>query len=101
MLFSCPDYPYRLAGKELRGVIKGLIGRCTDVLPDLVDHCIYTMLRELDRQTGMAHLLGGRLVVRSPGGGSAKGVGVPRGQGGGARSWHGGRGWEPGLALGG
>ncbi|XP_075893774.1 transmembrane protein 214 [Nelusetta ayraudi] len=46
------DYPYCLAGKELRGVIKGLIGRCADVLPDLFDHCIYTMLRELDRQTG-------------------------------------------------
>lgn len=57
VFFSCPDYPYCLAGKELRGVIKGLIGRCADVLPDLFDHCIYTMLRELDRQTGTAALL--------------------------------------------
>ncbi|KAF3703065.1 Transmembrane protein 214-B [Channa argus] len=46
------DYPYCLTGKELRGVIKGLIGRCSDILPDFFDHCVYTMLRELDKQTG-------------------------------------------------
>lgn len=47
-----PDYPYCLSGKELKGVIKGLIGRCSDILPDFFDHCVYTMLREMDRQTG-------------------------------------------------
>uniref|UniRef100_A0A8C5I9V2 Transmembrane protein 214 n=1 Tax=Gouania willdenowi TaxID=441366 RepID=A0A8C5I9V2_GOUWI len=46
------DYPYCLTGKELKGVIKGLIGRCSNVLPDFFDYCIYTMLRELDRQSG-------------------------------------------------
>uniref|UniRef100_A0A671TXD1 Transmembrane protein 214 n=1 Tax=Sparus aurata TaxID=8175 RepID=A0A671TXD1_SPAAU len=46
------DYPYCLTGKELKGVIKGLIARCGDILPDLFDHCVYTMLRELDRQSG-------------------------------------------------
>ncbi|KAM4521460.1 transmembrane protein 214 [Odontesthes bonariensis] len=46
------DYPYCLAGKELKGVIKGLIGRCNNILPDFFDHCVYTMLRELDRQSG-------------------------------------------------
>lgn len=46
------DYPYCLTGKELRGVIKGLIGRCNDSLPDFFDHCVGTMLRELDRQSG-------------------------------------------------
>ncbi|XP_059213055.1 transmembrane protein 214 [Centropristis striata] len=46
------DYPYCFAGKELKGVIKGLIGRCSDILPDFFDHCVYTMLRELDRQSG-------------------------------------------------
>lgn len=50
----CSDYPYCLAGNELRAVIKGLLGRCTDILPDLFDHCIYTMLRELDKQTGIS-----------------------------------------------
>ncbi|XP_017267218.1 transmembrane protein 214 [Kryptolebias marmoratus] len=46
------DYPYCLTGKELRGVIKGLIGRCSNILPDFIDYCVYTMLRELDRQSG-------------------------------------------------
>lgn len=46
------DYPYCLTGKELKGVIKGLIGRCSDILPDFFDHCVYTMLRELDRNSG-------------------------------------------------
>ncbi|KAM9703956.1 transmembrane protein 214 [Menidia menidia] len=46
------DYPYCLTGKELRGVIKGLMGRCNEILLDFLDHCVYTMLRELDRQSG-------------------------------------------------
>nr|XP_019964785.1 PREDICTED: transmembrane protein 214 [Paralichthys olivaceus] len=46
------DYPYCLTGKELRSVIKGLIGRCSDILPGFFDHCVYSMLRELDRQSG-------------------------------------------------
>lgn len=46
------DYPYCLIGKELRGVIKGLIGRCSNILPDFFDYCVYTMLRELDKQPG-------------------------------------------------
>ncbi|KAF3850160.1 hypothetical protein F7725_019879 [Dissostichus mawsoni] len=46
------DYPYCLAGKELKTVIKALIGRCSDILPDFLDHCVYTMLREMDRQSG-------------------------------------------------
>uniref|UniRef100_A0A3Q3FV15 Transmembrane protein 214 n=1 Tax=Labrus bergylta TaxID=56723 RepID=A0A3Q3FV15_9LABR len=49
------DYPYCLTGKELKGVIKGLIGRCSDILPDFFDHCVYTMLRELDRQSESLH----------------------------------------------
>ncbi|KAM6915586.1 transmembrane protein 214 [Xenentodon cancila] len=46
------DYPYCLTGKELRGIMKSLIGRCSSILPDFFDHCVYTMLRELDRQSG-------------------------------------------------
>ncbi|XP_013885596.1 transmembrane protein 214 [Austrofundulus limnaeus] len=46
------DYPYCLTGKELRSVIKGLMGRCSNILPDFFDYCVYTMLRELDRQSG-------------------------------------------------
>ncbi|XP_023682339.1 transmembrane protein 214 isoform X1 [Paramormyrops kingsleyae] len=46
------DYPYCLVSKELRGVIKRLLGRCSDSLQDFFDHCIYTMLRELDKPSG-------------------------------------------------
>lgn len=58
-----PDYPYCLTGKELKGVIKGLIARCGDILPDLFDHCVYTMLRELDRQSGKSKSSHGGLEV--------------------------------------
>lgn len=51
-VFLSADYPYCLTGKELKGIIKGLIGRCSAILPDLFDYCVYTMLRELDRQSG-------------------------------------------------
>uniref|UniRef100_A0A3B3ZHX6 Uncharacterized protein n=1 Tax=Periophthalmus magnuspinnatus TaxID=409849 RepID=A0A3B3ZHX6_9GOBI len=50
-LSSYAHYPYCLTSKELKGVIKGLLGRCSDALPDFFDHCVYTMLRELDRQS--------------------------------------------------
>ncbi|KAJ8008737.1 hypothetical protein DPEC_G00081530 [Dallia pectoralis] len=46
------DYPYCLAGKELKSVVKTLISRCSDSLKDFFDHCVYTMLRELDKQSG-------------------------------------------------
>uniref|UniRef100_A0A8C9YMK3 Transmembrane protein 214 n=1 Tax=Sander lucioperca TaxID=283035 RepID=A0A8C9YMK3_SANLU len=58
------DYPYCLSGKELKGVIKGLIGRCSDILPDFFDHCVYTMLREMDRQSGEP-LHGYRLCIQA------------------------------------
>uniref|UniRef100_A0A8B9JB87 Transmembrane protein 214 n=1 Tax=Astyanax mexicanus TaxID=7994 RepID=A0A8B9JB87_ASTMX len=46
------DYPYCLAGKELRSIIKNLFGKSTDTLQDFFDHCIFTMLRELEKQPG-------------------------------------------------
>ncbi|PWA27349.1 hypothetical protein CCH79_00000575 [Gambusia affinis] len=58
------DYPYCLTGKELKGVIKGLIGRCSNVLPDFFDYCVYTMLRELDKQPGEP-LHGYRLCIQA------------------------------------
>ncbi|XP_046877955.1 transmembrane protein 214 [Hypomesus transpacificus] len=58
------DYPYCLAGKELQNVIKGLIGRCSDTLPDFFDHCVYTMLRELDKHTGES-LHGYRVCIQA------------------------------------
>ncbi|XP_051544405.1 transmembrane protein 214-B-like isoform X2 [Myxocyprinus asiaticus] len=44
------DYPYCLTGKELRGVIKNLLSKCSDTLPEFFDHCVFSMLREQDRQ---------------------------------------------------
>ncbi|XP_051974316.1 transmembrane protein 214 [Xyrauchen texanus] len=44
------DYPYCLTGKELRGVIKNLLSKSSDVLPEFFDHCVFSMLREQDRQ---------------------------------------------------
>uniref|UniRef100_A0AAR2KQS6 Transmembrane protein 214 n=1 Tax=Pygocentrus nattereri TaxID=42514 RepID=A0AAR2KQS6_PYGNA len=46
------DYPYCLAGKELRSIVKNILGKSTDALKDFFDHCIFTMLRELDKQAG-------------------------------------------------
>ncbi|XP_061098135.1 transmembrane protein 214 isoform X2 [Conger conger] len=46
------DYPYCLTSKELRGIIKGLLVKCSATLQDFFDHCIYTMLRELDKASG-------------------------------------------------
>ncbi|XDV24295.1 hypothetical protein PO909_028513 [Leuciscus waleckii] len=44
------DYPYCLAGKELKAIIKNLLGKCSDALPEFFDHCVFTMIREQDRQ---------------------------------------------------
>lgn len=54
-VFSCPDYPYCLAGKELKAVIKNLMSKCADSLAEFFDHCVYTMLREQERQPGETH----------------------------------------------
>uniref|UniRef100_A0A8C4ARD0 Transmembrane protein 214 n=1 Tax=Denticeps clupeoides TaxID=299321 RepID=A0A8C4ARD0_9TELE len=58
------DYPYSLAGKELRSVIKGLLGKCSDCFQDFFDHCVLTMLRELDRQPGDS-LHGYRICIQA------------------------------------
>ncbi|XP_056605344.1 transmembrane protein 214 isoform X2 [Triplophysa dalaica] len=44
------DYPYCLAGKELKAIIKNLMSKCADSLAEFFDHCVYTMLREQERQ---------------------------------------------------
>ncbi|XP_029813866.1 transmembrane protein 214, partial [Manacus vitellinus] len=46
------DYPYSLASKELRSIIRTLLGRASGVLELFFDHCIYTMLQELDKAPG-------------------------------------------------
>ncbi|XP_026863375.2 transmembrane protein 214 isoform X1 [Electrophorus electricus] len=46
------DYPYCLAGKELRNIIKNLLGKSGAALEDSFDYCVFTMLRELDKHPG-------------------------------------------------
>lgn len=58
------DYPYCLAGKELRAVIRNLLSKCSDALPEFFDHCLFTMLREQDRQPGEA-LHGYRISIQA------------------------------------
>uniref|UniRef100_A0A8C5RR72 Transmembrane protein 214 n=1 Tax=Laticauda laticaudata TaxID=8630 RepID=A0A8C5RR72_LATLA len=46
------DYPYCLVNKELRSIIKSLLLKSGGVLELFFDHCIYTMLQELDKTSG-------------------------------------------------
>lgn len=39
-------------GRELRSIIRALLGRAASVLELFFDHCIYTMLQELDKTPG-------------------------------------------------
>ncbi|XP_032071780.1 transmembrane protein 214 [Thamnophis elegans] len=46
------DYPYCLVNKELKSIIKSLLLKAGGVLELFFDHCIYTMLQELDKSPG-------------------------------------------------
>ncbi|KAJ7427974.1 transmembrane protein 214 [Willisornis vidua] len=58
------DYPYSLASKELRTIIRTLLGRASGVLELFFDHCIYTMLQELDKAPGES-LHGYRICIQA------------------------------------
>ncbi|XP_067879881.1 transmembrane protein 214 [Heterodontus francisci] len=58
------DYPYSLANKELRNIIKSLLGKTSDNLEHFFDHCIYTMLREQDKAAGES-LHGYRICIQA------------------------------------
>lgn len=45
------DYPYCLLSKDLRGVIRSLLARAPPVLELLLDHCMFSMMQELDKPT--------------------------------------------------
>lgn len=51
-IFLAADYPYCLVNKELRSIIKSLLLKAGGVLELFFDHCIYTMLQELDKTPG-------------------------------------------------
>ncbi|NWR38554.1 TM214 protein, partial [Tachuris rubrigastra] len=58
------DYPYSLASKELKSIIRTLLGRASGVLELFFDHCIYTMLQELDKVPGES-LHGYRICIQA------------------------------------
>lgn len=47
-----PDYPYSLVSRELRGIIRGLLAKAAGSLEFFLDHCLFTMLQELDKMPG-------------------------------------------------
>uniref|UniRef100_A0A8C0GTR4 Transmembrane protein 214 n=1 Tax=Chelonoidis abingdonii TaxID=106734 RepID=A0A8C0GTR4_CHEAB len=59
-----PDYPYSLVSKELRSIIKPLLVKASSVLELFFDHCIYTMLQELDKTAGES-LHGYRICIQA------------------------------------
>ncbi|XP_056605343.1 transmembrane protein 214 isoform X1 [Triplophysa dalaica] len=59
------DYPYCLAGKELKAIIKNLMSKCADSLAEFFDHCVYTMLREQERQPAAEPLHGYRMCIQA------------------------------------
>ncbi|NWW46426.1 T214B protein, partial [Pedionomus torquatus] len=58
------DYPYCLVGKELRSIIRTLLGQSSGVLELFFDHCVYTMLQELDKTPGES-LHGYRICIQA------------------------------------
>ncbi|KAL2082587.1 hypothetical protein ACEWY4_022405 [Coilia grayii] len=58
------DYPYCLAGKELRAIIKNLLSKNSETLQDFFDHCLLTMLLEQDKQTSDS-LHGYRICIQA------------------------------------
>ncbi|NXO73180.1 TM214 protein, partial [Phainopepla nitens] len=58
------DYPYCLVSKELRSIIRSLLAKASGVLELFFDHCIYTMLQELDKASGES-LHGYRICIQA------------------------------------
>ncbi|NXX10270.1 TM214 protein, partial [Podargus strigoides] len=58
------DYPYCLLSKPLRSIIRSLLGRAAGVLELFFDHCLYTMLQELDKTPGES-LHGYRICIQA------------------------------------
>ncbi|KAB1266884.1 Transmembrane protein 214 [Camelus dromedarius] len=61
---SAPDYPYSLVSRELRGIIRGLLAKAAGCLELFFDHCLFTMLQELDKTPGES-LHGYRICIQA------------------------------------
>ncbi|XP_036290870.1 transmembrane protein 214 isoform X1 [Pipistrellus kuhlii] len=57
------DYPYSLVSRELRGIIRGLLAKAGS-LELFFDHCLFTMLQELDKTPGES-LHGYRICIQA------------------------------------
>ncbi|KAG8522455.1 Transmembrane protein 214 [Galemys pyrenaicus] len=58
------DYPYSLVSQELRGIIRGLLAKAAGSLELFFDHCLFTMLQELDKTPGES-LHGYRICIQA------------------------------------
>ncbi|XP_075391508.1 transmembrane protein 214 isoform X2 [Tenrec ecaudatus] len=58
------DYPYSLVSRELRGIIRGLLAQAAGSLELFFDHCLFTMLQELDKTPGES-LHGYRICIQA------------------------------------
>ncbi|KAM6221625.1 transmembrane protein 214 [Rhynchocyon petersi] len=58
------DYPYSLVSRELRGIIRGLLSKAAGSLELFFDHCLFTMLQELDKTPGES-LHGYRICIQA------------------------------------
>ncbi|XP_075811300.1 transmembrane protein 214 [Microtus pennsylvanicus] len=58
------DYPYSLVNRELRGIIRGLLTKAAGSLELFFDHCLFTMLQELDKTPGES-LHGYRICIQA------------------------------------
>ncbi|XP_047379246.1 transmembrane protein 214 isoform X1 [Sciurus carolinensis] len=58
------DYPYSLVSRELRGIIRGLLAKAAGSLDLFFDHCLFTMLQELDKTPGES-LHGYRICIQA------------------------------------
>ncbi|XP_003497081.1 transmembrane protein 214 [Cricetulus griseus] len=58
------DYPYSLVSQELRGIIQGLLTKAAGSVELFFDHCLFTMLQELDKTPGES-LHGYRICIQA------------------------------------
>ncbi|ELV13749.1 Transmembrane protein 214 [Tupaia chinensis] len=58
------DYPFSLVNRELRGIIRGLLAKAAGSLELFFDHCLFTMLQELDKTPGES-LHGYRICIQA------------------------------------
>ncbi|KAL1783719.1 transmembrane protein 214 [Sigmodon hispidus] len=58
------DYPYSLVSRELRGIIRGLLTKAAGSVELFFDHCLFTMLQELDKTPGES-LHGYRICIQA------------------------------------